>query len=66
MARVYQALRIEVNDEMSALREFLEKSTDVIFVKLVPIPLNICIVPSVNVEKVAVPVPCMFKKLIAD
>ena len=29
-AKVFQALRIEVNDEMAALREFLEKSTDVI------------------------------------
>lgn len=29
-AKVFQALRIEVNDEMGALREFLEKSIDVI------------------------------------
>ena len=29
-AKVFQALRIEVNDEMGALREFLEKSTDVV------------------------------------
>jgi len=29
-AKVFQALRIEVNDEMGVLREFLEKSTDVI------------------------------------
>ena len=31
-AKVFQALRIEVNDEMGALREFLEKSTDVLSV----------------------------------
>jgi len=29
-AKVFQALRIEVNDEMGVLREFLEKSVDVI------------------------------------
>jgi len=29
-AKVFQALRIEVNDEMGALREFLEKSIDVV------------------------------------
>lgn len=29
-AKVFQALRIEVNDEMGALREFLEKSADVV------------------------------------
>jgi 16S rRNA (cytosine1402-N4)-methyltransferase len=28
MARVYQALRIEVNDEMVALREMLEQTSD--------------------------------------
>lgn len=30
MARVYQALRIEVNDEMAALREMLEQTADVL------------------------------------
>lgn len=30
MARVYQALRIEVNDEMAALREMLEQTSDIL------------------------------------
>jgi 16S rRNA (cytosine1402-N4)-methyltransferase len=30
MARVYQALRIEVNDEMTALREMLQQTADVL------------------------------------